>query len=199
MRKQLLFAAMFAGCLYPSVATAQFGQNAPQGPSAPANSTFLPRAGGQRLNSQQFYPFGYGNPQNNYYNGVFGNNGYGNNAMNPYANYAPGGYGSPFNSSPYGNPWQGNPFGGGFNNGFQNPYGFGNMYGPSAPFGGYQFNGYGNFAPIVGLNNGWWPYQPAYNYNSPINQYLNQLYLQGLPGNGNVPSSSNSGILPRNP
>ena len=205
MRKQLILAAMLAGCFYPSVASAQFGQGA----NPPANSTFLPRAGSQRLNSQQFYPFGYGNPQNNYYNNAYGfggygnngygNNGYGNNGWNPNGNYAFGGYGSPFNNSWQGNPWQGNPFGGGaLNNPYQTPWGFGNAFGPSAPFGGYQYNGYGNFAPIVGLNNGWWPYQPGYNYNNPVNQYLQQLYLQGLPGYGTFPGGNN-GILPRNP
>lgn len=190
MRKQLFLAALLAGCLHPAAAMAQFGTKPPQGLTPPANSTFLPRAGGQRLNSQQFYPFGYGNPQNNYYNGVFGNNGFGNNGWNPYSNSSYGGYGS---------PWQGNAFGGGaFNNPYQTPWGFGNMYGPSAPFGGYQNYGYGNFAPIVGLNNGWWPYQPMYNYNNPVDQYLQQLFLQGLPGNSPAPSSK-GGILPRNP
>ena len=170
-----------------SSASAQFGQN-PFTATPPGNAAFLPRSGGQRLNNQQFYPFGYGNPLNNYHNGVFGNNGFGNNGWNPYGN---NGFGD--NGSPFSNPWQGGPFGGGvFNNPYQTPWGFGNAFSNSAPFGGYSFYGYGNFSPIVGLNNGWWPYQPAYNYNNPVDQYLNQLFLQGLPGSGSAPSSLNS-------
>lgn len=193
MRNRLCLLAALA-LVHASSASAQFGQN-PFTASPPGNSTFLPRAGGQRLNNQQFYPFGYGNPLNNYYNGAFGNNGFGSNGWNQYGNYGFGGYGSPYNSA-FGNPWQGSPFGGGvFNNPYQTPWGFGN----SAPFGGYQYNGYGNFAPIVGLNNGWWPYQPAYNYNNPVDQYLNQLFLQGLPGSGSAPSSLKNNVLPRNP
>jgi hypothetical protein len=72
------------------------------------------------------------------------------------------------------------------------------MWGPGAPFGGYQFSGYGNYSPIVGWNNGWYPYDPGYNANSPINQYLQQLYLQGLPNLNNMPNG-NGKILPRAP
>lgn len=192
MRTRILVCLTLAGWLHSIAAHAQFGQNLPLQGNPPAGAQFLPRAGGQRINSQQFYPFGYGNPLNNYFNnsfyggaGNFGGNGFGNNGF--------GAYGSPF-----GNPWQanqfaGNQFGGNpFTNPYQTPWGFGNMYSNSAPFGGYQYYGYGNFAPIVGVNNGWWPYQPAYNYNNPVDQYLQRLFISGLPA---IPGGAT--VLPR--
>ena len=208
MQKQLLCVGLVMAWLHASAGVAQFGQNPQLQNNPPANSHFLPRVGGPKLNSQQFYPYGYGSPLNNNYNfnnaaGFGGWNPYTNTAFgggaggwNPYTGTAFGGNGNPWNS-PYGNPWQGNPWGGGtFNNPWQTPWGFGNIYSNSAPFGGYQYYGYGNFAPIVGLNNGWWPYQPAYNYNNPVNQYLQNLYMQGLPNLNNLPGG-NGGILPR--
>ena len=51
----------------------------------------------------------------------------------------------------------------GFNN-YNNPYQAGGLWaGP--PFGQYGYGGYGNFAPIVGINNGWFPYEAPWNNN----------------------------------
>ena len=196
MRNQLLPGLVLVCWLATSAVQAQFGQNL-QGQNPPANANFLPRAGGPWLNSQQFYPYGYGNPLNNYLNNAF----YGNTGFNPYGG---AGFGSPWNN-PFGNPWQGNGFGGGFANPFQaNGFGmgFGNPFtpwgsttsfiAPPGPFGGYQYYGYGNFSPIVGTNNGWWPYSAPFDYNNPVNQYLQNLYLQGLPGSNFMPGSNRS-------
>jgi hypothetical protein len=111
------------------------------------------------------------------------------------------GFGSQFNNyaSPFAAPpWGGNLAGAGlYNNPWQNPWGLpGNIYGPTGPFFGMQYNGIGNYAPIVGVNNGWWPYQPAYNPNNPVNQYLQNLYLQGLPNLNNLNNMPGNAVLP---
>jgi hypothetical protein len=62
-------------------------------------------------------------------------------------------------------PWmQTNPAAFGFglggygNNPWQNAYASMGLWG-APPFGAYQYYGYGNFAPVVGVNNGWFPYE----------------------------------------
>ena len=219
-QQNALWIIVLAGWLHARDAPAQFGQNAPLPNNVPNNVRLLPRVGNPPVNSQQFYPFGYGSPLNNFQNfggpSAFGGGG-------PYGNPGFNGFGGPYGAG-YGNPWNGGmgnmgPWGGGYNgfgyggfgngsgynggvgynggfgyNGFGN--GFGNMWGPGAPFGGYQFSGYGNYSPIVGWNNGWYPYDPG--YNSPINQYMQQLFLQGLPNLNNMPNG-NGKILSRAP
>jgi hypothetical protein len=60
-------------------------------------------------------------------------------------------------------PWQ-NPFTpshwnfAGWGNGYSPWANYGSWTGP--PFGQYGYSGYGQFAPIVGANNGWFPYEP---------------------------------------
>jgi hypothetical protein len=167
----ILGVGLVTGWLYTGTANAQFGQNTPQ---APPNTRFLPRVNNGYPGNASFSPF------NNYYgNGAFGGNayqyGYGGYGWNSWGGSGFSPYGSPY--SGFGNPWQ---YGmGGYNN---------YAWGAGAPFGGYQFGGYGNFAPIVGVNNGWWPYQPAYDYNNPVNQALQNLYIQGLTGQVTGPS-----------
>ncbi|MCI0684805.1 MAG: hypothetical protein L0Y71_22135 [Gemmataceae bacterium] len=205
---------LLAAWLHPSDSPAQFGQNA----QLPNNVYLLPRVGSPPASNQRFYPFSNGNPFNNF-PGFGGTSAFG--GRNPYA--GPNNFGSPWGAG-FGNNGFGNPWGGGFGNagtnqfgsggygyggsgyggygglgynGFGNGSGFSNLWATSAPFGGYNFTGYGNHMPIVGVNNGWWPYEPAYNSNSPINQYLQQLYLQGLPNLNNLPG--NGKILPQAP
>lgn len=213
-QKHALWIIVLAGWLQPKDAPAQFGQNAPLPNNVPKNIRLLPRVGNPPANSQQFYPFGYGNPMNNFQNfngpSAFGGGSpYGNAGFNNFGPPYGAGYNNPWgggfgNAGPH--PWGGgaNGFGyGGFGNGFGNNgfgyNGFGNnVWGPGPPFGGYQFNGYGNFSPIAGWNNGWYPYEPGYNANNPINQYMQQLYLQGLPNLNNMPNG-NGKIMPRGP
>ena len=206
MRVPLLIIGLAAGCLHAAPALAQFGQNPlnRNNPQVPGNARLLPNSGAGYLGGGNYQnsPF---NTNRNFNNG-FANNGFNNGFNGAGFNGFNNGYG--FNNPGYGfngfqngfggynngfgNQFNGN-FGGGFGGGFNAPWNYGNnFYGPAPPFGGYQFPGYGNFAPIVGVNNGWWPYEPAYNYNNPVDQYLNQLFLQGLPGSGSAPSSLNS-------
>ena len=214
-QKHALGIIVLAAWLYPKDAPAQVGQNAQLPNNVPPNVRLLPRVGNPPANSKQFYPFGYGSPLNNYQNfggpSAFGGNPYANSAFNNFGPPFGGGYNGlgygGFGNGGFGNNgFGGNGFGfNGFgNNGFGYNGGFGynsfgsNMWGPGPPFGGYQFSGYGNYSPIVGWNNGWYPYEPAYNPNSPINQYMQQLYLQGLPNLNNMPNG-NGKILPRGP
>ncbi len=181
-----MFAGLVLGCLQTSSAVAQFATNTTA--SQPSgNMRTLPRLGAPYSNN---FPYGL--------NGGFGNSGaYGFN--NPYG--FPGGYGfngfnysaSPFNSYGmpygYGAQWQYTPNGYAFNNPSQNPYAFGsNFLMPPGPFGGYQYYGYGNFSPIVGMSNGWYPYSPVYDPYNPMNRALQDLFIQGL--TGSAPSSS---------
>jgi hypothetical protein len=189
------------------------------------NGTLLPRSGaGYVGNLQSAFGFngggfngfnnGFGSNGFNGFNSGFNgfnsgygfngfNNGFGFNGFNSGYGFNGGfnGFGSPFNNyaSPFAAPpWGGNLAGAGFyNNPWQNPWGLsGNIYGPTGPFFGMQYSGFGNYAPIVGVNNGWWPYQPAYNPNNPVNQYLQNLFLQGLPNLNNLNNMPGNAVLP---
>jgi hypothetical protein len=92
-------------------------------------------------------------------------------------------------------PWQ-NPFtpshwnfagmGNGYNGGYF-PWASGGMW-TAPPFGQYGYAGYGQFAPIVGANNGWFPYE------APRGPWG----LSGVPGwSGTNPSMSNP-FMPNN-
>jgi hypothetical protein len=206
MRIPWLTFASLAAWLFAPPAMAQFGQNPlnQNKPQAPAGARLLPRSGGGYLGNYQNSPF---NSANNGFG--FNNNGFGFNGSNPGFGFNNNGGGfngfnngmgfNGYNNS-FGNPWAGN-----FPGGQPNPWGlgganpawnYGNIWGPAPPFGGYQFSGYGNYAPIVGVSNGWWPYEPAYNYNHPVNQYLTNLFLQGLPKLDTFPGNQ---VQPRVP
>src|SRR6266571_5183762 len=106
MRKTLLFMGVLTGWLHASFGAAQvavnpFNQN---NPTAPANSHFLPRAGGGYVGNLQNSAFGYnggvgfngfnsGSGFNGFNNGFGGFNGYGGFNGSPF-----NGYGSPFNN-----------------------------------------------------------------------------------------------------
>lgn len=179
MRNYILGLGLAVGWFSADSAQAQFGQNNPQ---APPNSHFLPRTGGSYVGKSPYGPFSNFQGYNNFGAGPF----------NPYGNAWAGGYGSAFQN----NPWGGGygyqyqyQYGMGANGfGYNNAMGYNGFPGMSAPFGGYQtFGGY-NFSPIVGMNNGWGPYYPAYDPNNPVNQALQNLYIQGLTGSVTGPS-----------